>query len=186
MGVFNGGKIDKYLIDNNIKHHLPPEGSKIFQATGDFESMTIRDTDMPLNVAYMNLSHNERDLYIPKVVTQGTLRIINSTVYNDWVLATDHPYRGTMTYIPTNDKDFHMMDKNGNKYCYGVDHFRQLIPHLNAGVANGSFKYVGRGTRHIKYVLVPCDMESTDLVLCYSSDSDLDLDLDLGSNLSMD
>lgn len=178
LGMINIKSYLKYLIDSEpIK--LDPGKPVFLKSEGYLDNnMIIRDTLMPKNVAYRDLSLEERELYIPKeLTTGGALQIHYVTVYRDWVLATDNLYRGTLTYVPTRDKDIHMIDENRNKYRYGIDHFRQMIPHLYNGVINGTFRYVGRGNRNIKYVLVPHEIGGNDLMLCDSSDSESDSDI---------
>jgi hypothetical protein len=175
LGMINTTSLPKYIIGADLKAtKLNPDEPMFLKSDIPDSGMTIRDTLLPTNVAYRDLSYDERELYIPKNLT--TLQINYTTVYQDWVLATDNLHRGTLTYLPTRDKDIHMVDETGNKYRYGVDQFRQLIPHLYNGVISGTFRYVGRGNRNIKYVLVPYEIDGNDLVLCDSSDSESDSD----------
>jgi hypothetical protein len=149
--------------------------------------MTIRDNAVPSCVSYRDLSIEERDLYIPKAATIGALQISYNYVYVEWVSVDDLLYHGKLTYVPSCDKDIHMMDENGHKYRYGMEHFRRLIPHIRNGVVDGSFKYVGRGSRQIKYILVPCDNKSSNnLIVCDSSESESESELGLGPEYSRD
>lgn len=174
LGMVNTASIPKYMIGaESAPITLNPDEPVFVKSDSD---VIIRASPTPTNIAYRDLSYNERELYVPKNLT--TLQINYSTVFKDWVLATDNLYRGTLTYVPTQDKDIHMIDDNGTKYRYGVDQFRQLIPHLYNGVINGTFRYIGRGSRNIKYVLIPYEIDGNELVLCDSSDADSDADAD--------
>jgi len=170
LGMVNASSLPKYIIGIDSKPiRLNPDEPVSLKSDIADSGIIIRESPTPTNIAYRDLSYDERELYIPKNLT--TLQI-NSAVVQDWVLATDNLHRGTLTYVPTRDKDIHMIDENGNKYRYGVDQFRQLIPHLYNGVINGTFRYIGRGNRNIKYVLIPYEIDGNELVLCDSSDSD--------------
>lgn len=178
MGVLNKGKQTKYILcdDNKIYPAYPDKPIQI-PTSARIEWLTIRDHATPKNMAYKDLSLSEKQTYIPKEIATGNpVQTHYATVYSEWVPSTDYLYNGTLTYVPTNDKEYHMIDENKNKYRYGIQQFRDMIPYIYNGVVSGSFKLVGTGNRQIRYILVPFKPEGQDksagLVMCDSSDSD--------------
>jgi hypothetical protein len=174
MGVYNSNNTSKFIIGKKFTHELKPKTSKKFKCSVPLDELTIRDSLKPQNMAYNDLSQQERETYIPMEVVKGQATQISIyTKYTDWVPADDHMYHGTLSYVSTFDKELHMMDVHGNEYRYGVDQFRYFIPMLVQGKVSGSFKYTVRsGNRTIKYVLVPVQTsDCLDLELC-DSDSD--------------
>lgn len=184
-GIANIGNTDIFICDvdarsqtySGRRYHLLPQSNIFIETANQLAWMVIRDTEHPQGISYRDLTYMERHIYIPKSVLTGKTQI-HTGVPCDWVYADEHLYRGTLTYVPTTDKEFHMIDGDGRKYQYGIDQIRDMIPHMNRGVISGTFKYAPRGMRNIKYVLVPCAVTYNDLEICNSSDSESDSELE--------
>lgn len=174
-GCINTRKADLYVKTDDKIYHLPPD-VPIFipQSVSNWK---VRDTELPSSVCWQDLSVLEKTEYIPNIVAYGETYTINYTRKYVWVKALDYIYNGTLTYVETKDKDIHMISDTGIKFRYGLDNFRELIPYMYNGTVSGSFKFVGRGSRQIKYVLVPYLIEKDgggDLIICDSDSSDDD------------
>ena len=174
IGVYNSNTTTKFIIGKKFTQELGPQMLKKFKCHLALDGLSIRDTIHPHNMSYNDLGAQERENYIPMEVANGTISQISVSQSYDWVPIEDHIYHGTLRYVATNDKDFHMVDDCGNRYRYGIDQFRHFIPLLANGALNGSFEYTVRGgSRTVKYVLVPTQTDKSDLILC-DSDSERD------------
>jgi hypothetical protein len=180
-GIINETTEDRFVIDcTSGLHAIKPGETLITPVTSDLSGLLIKTERVPSYMSYDQLSEAEQVIYIPKSVVYGKTQINSSAVESAWVKADDYIVKGTLTYVPSADKDFHMRDESGNKYKYGTDQFRELIPHLNRGVISGTFQYAPRGSNKIiKYLLVPSlskGNQKSDLVICNSDDSDIEED----------
>lgn len=169
--IYNKTNKIKYLIYHDLKYCIDPLQTLYINRDVNLSWFTVRDTEFPCDVSYRDLSIQEKDCYIPECVIKGCHQINYNMVYDKWLDNMEHLYRGSLTYVPTNDKDFHMVDDKGNKYRYGVEHFKHIVPLLDSGKVYGSFKFVGRGSRQIKYVLLPVKSNEYGLQLCDSGSS---------------
>ena len=171
MGVSNKSKNTLYL--DRIK--LLPGKTMTLNKT-DIYTVSIKTQLGVDGLSYSQLDYSEKETYIPLCVTQGVTQINYMAAQHKWVKAADHLYKGTLTYVPTRDKEFHFINEDGIKYKFNTDSIRSLLPHMVKGVVNGRFKYVARGSRTVKYGMeLHHDATiSGEFIICDSDSSDED------------
>ena len=177
LGVYNNNNNTKFLISSSgeLIQELKPKTMLKIKSKVPLDGLIIRDSIKPHSISYNDLSEAERETYMPKEIASRLTSQINAfSIITDWVAINDHIYHGTLTYVPSNEKDFQMMDDHAGRYRYGIEHFKCFIPLLSDGKVCGSFKYEGRaGNRIVKYILVPFKTGDNDLTLC-DSDSEVE------------
>ena len=165
----------KYLMDGYPTEI--PHGKVVqhYTTLQDLTTLQIRDSLAPTG-CYQDLTYDEKRDYVPyNVEDKPTINWRTNTV---WELATQHSYKGSLTYVPTRDKDLHFIDDNGQKHRYNLELARELVPFIVRGKVTGVFTYRPRGSRNISYVLVPQSVSADEgLQLCDSDDSDLELEI---------
>jgi hypothetical protein len=124
------------------------------------------------DLRYDELTPDEKKTMVPSSVNISN-RISLKQAYN-WVPAKDLAVTTTLTYVQTNDKEFHFMDDGGKTYKYNIDTLRTFIHRLVKGKLTGSFIYKPTGNKAITYTLQPIDGDiSNDIFkICESDDSD--------------
>ena len=176
MGMYNNGICPLFLVHDGKLVELTVNTPVFIDTWQRLDDMSLRSTKIPQNISYRDLTYEERERYLPLVIANRKESTLNyTTIINEWVLATEYVYKGTLTYVATRDKEMHFIDEQQRKYKYNIDNFRQLVPFLFKGTLSGSFRYSPRGNRQVKYILVPhlmgSDDDDGDIIVCDSDSS---------------
>jgi hypothetical protein len=171
--IYNADTITKYVTIGNGTSgvfEIKPEGRLETAETG---AIHLRQSENLTQLSYNDLSHVEREKYIPKDILTGAYgaRISAKALY-DWVLSSDHAKQYNLKYIETRDKDYHMEDMNtGLRYRYNIDTFRALIPFLVRGTLNAVMVAKLTGSHQLRIVLTPVKLV-TEYDICLDEGSE--------------
>lgn len=175
VNIYNTSSKPLYAFDSNrTVTELPAQQVTTFRS---MPSQFRESNSGPGCIKFYDLTELEQETYMPEDVLYG-ITLNKSTVYQKWVKIDDHLFKGTLTYCPTRDKEFHFTTDTGLKFRYTTEMLKFLIPHLVNGKIVGTFRYTVRQNnrvRALQYLPVPCDtqmVDDSDLLLCESSDSE--------------
>lgn len=125
-----------------------------------------------IDISYTQLTLTEREKYIPSCLTNILTSTFSAHTKCDWVEKSKNQIHMTLKYIPTRDKEIHMInEKTGVKYRFTLEAFRPFIPFFNNGIYTGVFELNLYGSRNMRVLPTPISHIS-DYEICIDESSD--------------